>query len=354
MRLATPTKRQRGAASLLIALVLMMSTTLITLSVAHTQVTETRMVANDNWHSRLRLLAQAEWEKAVTELLGDPSMLTWVPSHEGSGLISHITLGTDTNNIETVVTYHKSDNIGRLVNIQAVAGHPDGVGLTGRVSQMVLTLTVLSPRAETAPPLVINGCLSTDAAGIDIRPINSDRDDAGDAVWLFGATLCSSLGMVDVHGGRFVQSALYETLWSTLFSVNRDDYAQLVASELIRSAAQRRYWLAEAADLVSGKWTRSLGSTDTPVVLVFPKATGCPRFAGGVRIIGFVFIDSACREPLSDTSLEITGTLVINGNADAGNGGLRLNHIQTADTERTRLSFPVLRAVKIPGSWKDF
>jgi hypothetical protein len=349
-------RRQGGAASLLIALVLMMLTTLITLSVARTQVTETRITANDNWHSRLRLISQAGWERATTELTVHPPKLKWVSSDHGSALVSHITPDTGVEDIETRVTFRKTDDTSRLVSIQAVTSHHSGTGLTGRISQTVQLLTVLSPQAEGAPPLVINGCLSAGTPGIDIRPLNSDHDDAADAVWHFGDSRCLALDTIDVHGGQRIEIPipLNNTLWSTLFSVSPEEYAELAVAELTLPADQRRYWLAEPADLVDGKWTRSLGSADTPVVLVFPQASGCPRFAGGVRIVGFVFIDSACPDPLADTSLEITGTLGINGDADTGNGSIRLNHIQTVESGQTRLSFPVLRAVKIPGTWNDF
>jgi hypothetical protein len=347
-------RRQGGAASLLIALVLMMLTTLITLSVARTQVTETRITANDNWHSRLRLISQAGWERATTELTVHPPKLKWVSSDHGSALVSHITPDTGVEDIETRVTFRKTDDTSRLVSIQAVTSHHSGTGLTGRISQTVQLLTVLSPQAEGAPPLVINGCLSAGTPGIDIRPLNSDRDDAGDAVWHFGGTRCLALDTIDVHGGQRIEIPLNNTLWSTLFSVSPEEYAELATAELTLPTDQRRYWLAEATDPAAEKWSLSLGSAAMPVVLVFPQASGCPRFAGGVRIVGFVFIDSTCPDPLADTSLEITGTLAINGDAATGTSSIRLYHIQTVDNRQTRLSFPVLRAVKIPGTWKDF
>ena len=62
-----------------------------------------------------------------------------------------------------------------------------------------------------------------------------------------------------------------------------------------------------------------------------------------------------CREDLAALGLdEVFGTLVINGNLNTGNSKIRLNHIQLADRQQTRLQFPVLRSVPVPGTWKDF
>jgi hypothetical protein len=33
---------------------------------------------------------------------------------------------------------------------------------------------------------------------------------------------------------------------------------------------------------------------------------------------------------------------------------MQLNNIQVADNRQTRLDFPILRSVQVPGTWKDF
>ena len=354
MKQVCPDRQQNGAASLLIALVLMMVTTLVTLAVARTQIVETRMMTSENWHKRLRLIAQAEWEKATTALVEDPVALSWVTDEAGGMVASRIIGDTGIEAIETTATYRKADSVSHLIDLQVVAGRKDGAGPGGRVRQALLLLTVLSPRAEAAPPLVINGCINAAAANVAIRPWHSDAADAGDALWHVDRVRCPSPDPVDLHGGRRVEIPLKNTLWEMLFSVSPEDFEYLARSDLTLPVDQRRYWQAGPADLATGWWTRSLGNPDKPVVLVFPRETGCPRFAGGVRIVGFVYIDATCPDPLTETALEITGTLVINGDANPGSGRIHLNHIQTVDDRQTRLSLPVLRSVKIPGTWKDY
>ncbi|MEA2080621.1 MAG: hypothetical protein U9P00_12325, partial [Pseudomonadota bacterium] len=97
-----------------------------------------------------------------------------------------------------------------------------------------------------------------------------------------------------------------------------------------------------------------LGTADRPVALVFSAETGCPEFSDGVRLYGVVFIDTDCPEPIAGYSFEVFGSLIINGKLNVWNTKLQLNHIQLADAQQTRLHFPVLRSVPVPGSWKDF
>jgi hypothetical protein len=347
-------RRQHGSASLLVALVLMMAMTLLTLSVARTQLAETRTDGNSRWHTRLSSVSESEWGIASAVLTDAPDQLVWVPSSEGKGLMSQMRTGETAEGLETTLLYQRTDTSSRVIDIQAITSQTGRIGLSGRTRQAVRLLTVLSPLAETAPPLVINGCLAAESANIHIRPINSDTDTAGDALWHFAGAPCPAFESIDRHGGRIARKPLEGPLWSTFFSISRDDYAQLATSDLSLAAEQRRYWWVATSGLIGGEWNRSLGSADAPVVVYFPQTTGCPRFSAGVRIFGVVFIAAACAHPLAATQLEVVGNLVINGDASAGHATVQLNHIRAADGRQSRLSLPTIRAVKIPGSWRDF
>lgn len=345
--------QQRGAASLLVALVLMTAVTLITLAVARTELAEARIVGNQHWHARLATVAESGWQRATAVVTGASATLTWQPEPGTDALLSRTTPTPTVAGVETTLLYRRADNTSPLIDIQATSAQPGATGLAARVRQTVRLLTVLSPLAETAPPLVINGCLTTTEA-MDIRPIDSDRADAGDAVWQFHRGRCRFPARVDRHGGGDVEKALEGELWSTIFSVDRDAYARLAAAERSLAPDQRRYWLVDPAPGSAPRWDLSLGSAGRPVVLVFPAAVGCPRFTAGVRIFGIVFIDAACDTPLATSTLEIIGSLVVNGAVNAAHAHVQLSHIQVADHTRRQLALPVLRAVRIPGSWRDF
>jgi hypothetical protein len=67
-----------------------------------------------------------------------------------------------------------------------------------------------------------------------------------------------------------------------------------------------------------------------------------------------VFIDAPCTRPLTLATLEIFGTLVVNGDLNTGPGRIRLANIQSEDPQQTALRFPPLRLIRVPGSWRDF
>jgi hypothetical protein len=223
-----------------------------------------------------------------------------------------------------------------------------------RISRLVRPLSVLSPAAESAPPLVVNGCIALPAAGLDIRPLDADQDPAGDAIWLTRDAHCPPLSGIEVHQGRITERALGEDLWSTVFSVDRDSFSAMAADQERLPEVERTYWTAQSEDLVTGRWLQSLGTSERPVALYFPPDLGCPQFAPGVRIHGLVFIDVDCTGSVATHSFELYGSLVVNGNLDTGESRLQLNHIQVADDNQCRLRFPVLRSVAVPGSWSDF
>ena len=77
------------------------------------------------------------------------------------------------------------------------------------------------------------------------------------------------------------------------------------------------YWIDSPAD-----WTQSLGSPQSPVLLVFSSqacAVRCPRIAAGTQIHGTVLVDAGCRdEPLQGWQAgAIDGLLAIEGGLTA-------------------------------------
>jgi hypothetical protein len=297
--------------------------------------------------------AESGWQRATAVLTAAAAPLTWQPEPGTDALLSRVPPAPAESGVETTLVYRRADSGSPLIDIQATSAQPAATGLAARIRQSVRLLTVLSPLAETAPPLVVNGCLTATAA-LDIRPLHSDRADAGDAIWQFHRGRCRFPVRVDRHGGGNVDKTLDGDLWSTFFSVDRDAYARLAIADRSLAPAQRRYWLADPAPGGAPRWDLSLGSAGRPVVLVFPAAVGCPRFTAGVRIFGMVFIDAACDTPPATSTLEIIGSLVVNGAVNTARARVQLSHIQVADPTRRRLALPVLRAVRIPGSWRDF
>ena len=345
---------QRGAATLLVALVLMMALTIVTLSVARTQLVEQRIANNHNWHTRLFLLADSGLARGSQLLQSSFHALDWRPEPDLNKEVNRMTLAEGTPDLNTQLVFARKDPSAAFVLVQTTSGHQDGSGIRVRTSQFVRPLSVLSPLGESAPPLVVNGCLEPNTVQLDVRPLNADLDQAGDAVWMNPDLQCPPTPGIDAHRGSITQRALGMDLWSTMFSVNRDAFAAMAEQQAHLPIQEQTYRVAQGEDLIAARWAHSLGTPEHPVALYFPAEAGCPGFGPGVQIYGVVFIDADCDEPIASKTFELHGSLMINGNLNAAGALLRLNHIQVADPRLTWLRFPVLRNIAVPGSWSDF
>jgi len=347
-------QRQAGAANLLITLVLSMSITLVTLAVAQTQLTEQRMSNNSHWHTRLSLEAQSQWSNAIANLTENFDTLNWVSAPDNEGSMYQQSFTTPDNSMRSSITLSRPDKTSRFIGLKATSTRNDKSGLSASFSQKVRILTVLTPTAESPPALVINGCITQASNSTVIRPINSDTDTAGESVRLTGTQPCPPFPAIDLHQGSINTQRLRRPLWSTVLTVSIEEFSTMAETEQQLPDAERRYSIVRTADLVNGRWTQSMGSPTRPVVVYFPPEVECPEFSPGVRIYGIVFIDSSCPDPIAGVRFEIFGSLVINGDLNASGAELNFNHIQVADDRLTLLNFPVLRSVKVPGSWRDF
>ncbi len=341
---------QRGAATLLIALVLMIALTVITLSVAKTRVNEAQVNINQQWQAQLFASAESTLEETLPRL----STLTgWtVDPVSGEAHYRATRRGNDPQ-IESVLTLRRSPPPQRFVDMQARAQRNDKSGFTVQISQRIRQLTILSPLAELAPPLILAGCPSSFPRTMHIYPRYADSDRAGNAVWLTEKAPCPGLGRADLHGGAVTRREVSGALRDAMFTLDREAYAALAERDRALPPGQRQYWLVQAPDLDRGHWSRSVGTLNRPVLLYFPADTGCPVFADGVQVYGVVFIESPCKAPLAENRLEINGTLIIDGPAPLA-GNIRLANLQTLDPAHPWFTFPVLHNIRVPGSWRDF
>ncbi len=347
-------RSQAGVTTLLITLVLMMSTTILTLAVARTVAVEQRMINNDNWNSRLFLRAESGMARGLAHLARSGTKLRRQRARDGGTLLKARVQGPTEVKVRTEVVLSDVPKSDGYLLLEASSRGDDGSGMEVHVRQLVRPLSVLTPTAESAPPLVIKDCLTSLPISLDIRPENGDSDGAGDAVWLNQDRPCTRWQNVDIHAGQVKKIRMPDDLWSLVFSVSRETFAAMAADQAGRPGRDRDYWMPADTELDAGHWHRSLGDADSPVVLVFPAATACPRFSPGVRVYGLVFIDSDCSEPFADYGVQIFGSLVVNGELNIRNTVLQLNHIQWADHQQTHLRLPILRGVRVPGSWRDF
>ena len=341
-------QRQRGAATLVVALGLLVAASGLVLSVARTRLTEQRLTGNDIRHLREHLAAQALLEHGIARLAADAWRLDWPPATDGWQRLALAVPAGLADAGETALGLARRVAAPALVRVRSRAG---GV----RMEQWVRPLGILSPAGERAPPLLSAGCPAA-ASGAAIYPRGADGPQPAAAVWSFAGDPCRAAPWPDLHGGTVRRRKMpRDGLWPMLFSVDREAFQALADADAGRPWRQRRYLWAGPGDLAGGAWTRSLGSSERPVALVFPAGLGCPPLAAGVRITGVVFYGGDCSgTETPGAGARITGTLAFAGRPGRPADTATLLHVSEAAGPRPALPFPTLRAPRLPGSWADF
>lgn len=358
IRNRSPRSRQRGATTVLIGLTLVLLCVLLTIGVAQTTTLETRMARNTVLANQARQAALAGFNYGNAWL--KTRRPDWIAQPDGRDIATPMpnppamTASTG-DNFALNVTFERSAAWAGYLRVESTAVPGSAPEIEARVSQFVRPSSVLTWAGETAPPLLVDGCADVSAAS-DVYPSDANSDNAGTAVASSAAVTCLHLGSMNTHGGA-TQGEVFPTgeLWNHLMSVDREEFQTLAAEQGARDPLQRDYWWATAANLIAGEWRLSLGSIERPIVLVIPTALGCPRFSGGVQIIGLVLIEADCTGAPAWGDVRIYGSLAVGGDFNSLGPNSRLFHIsQFPGGGPARIEPPLLDIVQLAGSWKDF
>ena len=350
---------QRGAATLMICLGLIVACTALAISLAHTTTLEQRMARNT-------LLANQAQEAAVAGLNFGSAWLKrqrpdWVLTETGREI------ATPNDNPPALrsragdrfalnLTFERDALWRGYILVRSQASPASAVEIEARASQFVRPTSVLSVAGEAAPPLIVDGCADLSAAS-DLYPADADTPDAGAALLSSGDSVCNQTGGASLHGGAVQGEAFVPGgIWNYVFSVSRDELEAIAVGQATpeRPPGMRDYWWASADDLSAGEWRQSLGSAEQPVLLFVPAELGCPRFSGGAEIVGLVFIEADCTGTPAWGEVRIYGSLVVNGQFASLGLGSRLFHIGELPGAPGRIELPPLDVTLLAGSWKDF
>lgn len=353
--------RQRGAATLFIGLVLVLVSVALAISVAHTAILEQRMARNT-------LLANQSAEAANAGFGFGSAWLkmqrpAWIALPGGEEIATPDRnppeLSTGSGGTFAVnLTFERRAEWQGFIRVEAAASPASAPEIVARVSQFLRPTGVLTPAGETAPPLLVDGCAEL-AAGGEIYPAGADTAEAGAAIATSVEVSCLDASAAALHGGTLVGERFTEgALWDHVFSVGREELQTLAEEQaaLGLPPTERDYWWASGTDLSAGEWRLDLGSPERPIILVIPAELGCPRFSGGVRLVGLVLIEAECLDAPVWGDVRIYGTLALAGTVNFANlgPGSRLLHISHAPGGAARIEPPPLDILPLAGSWRDF
>ena len=348
---------QRGAATLLTCLALIIASIALAISVAHTATLEQRMARNS-------LLANQAQQAANAGLnFGSAWLKTQRP--DWLTLPGGLDIATPTTNPPPMssssgdsfainLTFERAPNWLGYILVRATASPSNAPEIESRVSQYLRPTGVLTAAGEAAPPLIVDGCADLSTAN-DLYPDAADLSDAGPVLSASGDAGCLYSGGTNLHGGT-LQGEVFpvDGLWDYVFSVSHDELQALATEQVAALPTQRDYWWATADDLSAGEWRQSIGSPQRPIILVIPAELGCPRFSGGAEIVGLIYIEADCTGAPAWGDVYLYGSLAVIGQFNSLGPTSHLAQIGQHPSGPARIVPPLLEVIQLAGSWKDF
>ena len=355
MNPSPPETTQRGAATLLTALALILALSGLALAVSHTAVLEQHMTSKQHRKQEALAAAEAAAESGLASLLGDGPR--WLPADEGLELALPATplptlRSSDGSRFGINLVLSRHPLRPGFVRLHASAEARRAEDIAARVRFSARLYSVLSATGERAPPLLIDGCIPPGGPAVDVFPQAEDAE----AVVLSGGDRCVPADRFRLHGGRVHTLAFPGgSLWPRIFGVTRAQFRKLAEMEAASSLPlhERRHLWVRTSDLSGGRWSLSLGRPEQPVVIVFPESTGCVALAEGTEIHGVLYMEADCTGAPAWGSVRIHGTLAVTGTLPVLGRYSRIAHIRHARGRPDRLFLPTIAVIPVPGSWND-
>ena len=100
----------------------------------------------------------------------------------------------------------------------------------------------------------------------------------------------------------------------------------------------------------------TIGAPTSPVILIIPSASGCPKFNGGVTIYGVAYYEttSACASN-GWGGATVYGSVMWEGNVDKPNANTQYIEVDYDNLGGMDSAFnmTIEDAVRLPGTWRD-
>lgn len=360
---------EKGAATLLFAVVLIVLSTLIIIFAANFGRTQDQIVANQHRNNQAFQAAEAGMEFAINYLQKNLSTIIAFPAN---GFINYSDSSTTNIALPNGSKFSAVYTNPTANNYDLILITSTGVSDDGSSSHVVIQLVqkgIFLPTPGTRT-LTSKGTVFLDTGTIIKNIITNQNVQAGSTVTFNGTaisvtstgTTSSSSGIgpdVQQNSGA-ISSESQADFFTTYFDSNTDilkgevDHYYTNSSNTDYSATLNNFvgtsiWIDQATGTtatINGATT--IGSSTNPVILV---VNGNLSLTGGVTIYGFVFVTGTTTMTIPNGKNNITGGFV-----SAGNVNLTGTTITYDATVLSNLQTnPAMRYfAKVPGSWKDF
>lgn len=285
--------RERGAVTLVMALVLLASMTLMTVFTGRSVLMEQRVSVNDYKAKQLAEAADAGLDFAIQWLNANLGTVVWTTDNSVAGYDQRATNAITT----TLATGHTATvTIRRLSTVPLrllLVSSASPVGST--VATEASTVVKMNALMTTAPgaAFLVDGCMS----GITGNPdAFNDDDPSGPVVVSSQDASCLDEGHLGYNGGTEQGNAFTGTAWDRTFGITKAQFQVLANAD---AAVHGTDWANRTYVYVTdtANWHNDLGQIGPPMrstILVFAPEAECPKINGGTRIVGIVYYEGDC------------------------------------------------------------
>lgn len=337
--------KQTGSATLVVALVLLIVTSVITLYAGRNVVMEQRISANDHRAKQLAQAADAGVEYGIGWLINNPNGVTWNGVADAQGMESStntITTTLSTGYTMQVTMKRPLNNVYRM-QVYAKATETGGTVFSeSRTDVLMSKLLAGYPNAA----LVLSGCLSN----VNGNPSANNIDGVGVSVVVSSqASSCIDTGHLNLNGDTVVGNDFTGTAWDRTFSMSQAQVQAMAAAQVaagVPFADRTVHWITDASP-----WHTDIGnpSTSPPQsrIIVF---TNCPKVNGGTVLVGIVFFQGPC-DSNGWGGGKVYGSVVMEGDMSKLNANTQFTYSKAYIDSLFDSNAGVQS--KVPGSWID-
>jgi Tfp pilus assembly protein PilX len=375
--------KQRGAAALIITLILVVIASLSSLVVNKSAIEEQKRSGIDLRNKEVYAAANGALEYGIYELMrvyndNDPTTPDWTNTDEateaaaanetataaydpyGDGSVVTLVQGIDAYNVVDAIgdpikytLLTAEDAQPAIIEITAPVVGVAETHVTKTVSVRVVRANLGTPSMFDGPPLIVEDCIPPLA-------VNGTPDITSDSVAIAtisgssAGTGCIDPGHFSVTGGGVVGEPISTDPELDLFEAMFGGITETTLKEMA-AVSDNVYYVTD-----TNPWNTSIGSLTDPAILYFDAAADCPAFNGGVVIYGLVYFE-APGDPDTDPygcDVQGTGAAIVYGTVAVEGDLLSMN----ANIELVKVDFsgtngddsPVSVITVLPGSWRDF
>lgn len=365
------TRTQKGAVTLIITAMLLMTATLVVLFAAGYSVMQSKITGNQLRNQQAMTAAEAGLEFGINYLQKNSTTILASPSGGyiqayTSASTTNVTLGN--NSKFSIVYTNPIANNYTLIQITSTGISDDGTA-TRVVSQQVKFGSLLSSVPST--PAVIKGTLAmsgnsniTNTSSTATVVTGSTTSISGSAQTTLNTGVSSSAGNLksDIQQNNSTlanesTSDFFATYFGASSNQVKSGFANYYSNSsdtnynsLLNGKTGTTIWIDQSGGEATISGNTVIGSAANPVIIV---VNGSLNLSGNATIYGLVFALGA-----TSANTDITGNVSVNGAliaADntrlAGNAGVTYGpSVLSAVQSSPAASY----YAKIPGSWKDF